>query len=166
MDIHQLLELIKLNNDCMILPTKDLPDIPKDLRMPNDVLKFYQLCGGVHLFQSSAFPTLIVPPDEFVPANPVIFSNVEPKQLDTIRGDISWTWYMLGIGPNSQYITIDLCPIRLGLCYDSFWIRHPRDSRIIAKSFTDLLTRLWETKGEYYYWDESSFKSFGSPYDL
>jgi len=79
--------------------------------------------------------------------------------------DISWSWYVLAVGDNSQYITIDLSPERLGYCYDSYWELHPHDSEIIATSFTDFLSRILANRGEYFYWLNPDFyPHFGSPY--
>jgi len=164
MNILDIVNSIKKLNDCIVYPVENLPIIQPGHLLPKDLAEFYRVCGGTKLFVDSPFPTFIVSPNKFTQANPIIFSRMEPKELDKTRSDISWSWYLIGIGPNSQYITIDLDPARLGNCYDSFWDRHPRDSYIISFSFVELLTGLLTTKGEYYFWDTEDFVPLGDPY--
>jgi hypothetical protein len=80
--------------------------------------------------------------------------------------DISYDWFIIGKS-SEQYITIDLNPDRLGRCYDSFWDRHgvPADCQIIAKSFTDLLQKLFDGNGDYWYWLKDDFTYIGDAYD-
>jgi antitoxin YokJ len=153
MEISGLLTTIANRPDCIIVPPCGLPLIAPQHRLPSDVYAFYLHCGGLKLFTSAAFPTEIVAPEKLQLANPVIFNNVSAEDLDATRDDPSWSWYLIGVGPNSQYITIDFHPTRLGQCYNSFWIKHPGNSEIIAHSFTELLSDLLATKGEYYSWD-------------
>lgn len=56
--------------------------------------------------------------------------------------DISSNWYIIGRDMNKEYITIDLNPLRLGRCYDSYWENHgvPGNCAIIATTFTELIT--------------------------
>ena len=164
MELHNLINLIKATPGCIVFPVDKMPTIKPNHIIPPDLENFYQLCGEIQLFKDSTFPTLIVSPNNFVQANPIIFANVDVKYLQKMKDDISWSWYLVGTGPNSQYITIDLSPERLGNVYNSFWINHPRDSFIIASSFTDLLLSLIETKGEYYPWDMAGFVTLGNPY--
>lgn len=101
---------------------------------PLDVRRFYELCGGVLLFEGKDYPCQIVPSEKFTLSNPVIIG-------EKANEDISSHWYIVVHDGNGDYITIDLHQDRLGSCYDSFWDRHgvPGDSPIIAKSFTELL---------------------------
>ena len=165
MEIQKIINLIKNLPDCIVYPPDNLPTIEVGHLIPLDLEEFYKSCGGILLFKEATFPTLIIPPHKFTQANPVIFSDIlNEKIIQESKEHISWSWYLIGTGPNSQYITIDLSPERLGNVYNSFWIDHPGNSLIVAKSFTDLLLLLIETKGEYYPWDMSNFKFLGSPY--
>lgn len=51
-------------------------------------------------------------------------------------------------------VTIDCSADRLGRCYDSFWDSHgvAGSCSIVALSFTDLLQRLLDNNGDYWYW--------------
>ncbi|MGE8342955.1 MAG: hypothetical protein ACN6OI_18140 [Flavobacterium sp.] len=55
----------------------------------------------------------------------------------------------------------------LGYCYDSFLETHanPDESMIIAKSFTELLERLYSSNGEDWFWLDDEFESYGDAYD-
>jgi antitoxin YokJ len=164
MNIAEIIKTISETSSCLVYPVENFPIVQPGHIIPEDIQVFYKVCGGANLFIDSAFPTVIVPPNKFIRANQVIFSHADSEQLANIRDDISWSWYLVGIGRNSQYITVDLDPVRLGNVYDSFWDKHPRDSTIISKSFSDLLLKLLESRGEYYFWDVQSFISLGSPY--
>jgi hypothetical protein len=101
-----------------------------------------------------------VEPSGFVLANPVIVGELCPE-------DITAEWYIVAHAGSQETLTIDLNSSRLGRCYDSFWDRHgvPGSCKIIALSFTDLLRRLIENSGRYWYWLRDDFKSLGDAYD-
>jgi hypothetical protein len=165
MDMTSLIRTVGAIPDCTVHPPCGIPTIDEEHILPSDLREFYQLCGGVNLFESADFPVCIVPPQRLVLANPVIFVGASEEELEATKNDISWSWYIIGEGHSAQYITIDLSPQRLGRCYDSFWDRHPGNSSIIAKSFTDLLLGLLSYRGEYYYWKDPEFTFLGNPHD-
>lgn len=154
MDIYSLIEAVRGISNCVVFPPNGLPVIAQHHRLPKDLEIFYQVCGGMNLFVDSAFPTRVSTPSEFVLANPIIFSEVSREELEATKGDISWSWYIIGYGPNSQYITVDLDESRQGTYYNSFWIKHPSNSEIIAHSLGELLENLLSTQGEYYWFDD------------
>ena len=165
--ISQLLRLIQNTPDCFVRPSQGLPQIKSDHNMPNDLVEFYQLCGGVVFYQSSAYSIEIVPPSGVVLANAKFFIGLNEKDLAAIKDDISWSWYIIGDGgENLRYITIDLASERLGRCYDSFWDSYamPGSSPIIALSFTDLLSNLHSNKGQHWYWCQPGFLQIGDAY--
>jgi hypothetical protein len=91
------------------MPGTDAHSFPPDLK------RFYELCGGVMLFENKDYHCQLVPPNEFVLSNPVIVG----EQVDE---DISSHWFIIAHDGNVDYISIDLHPNRLGKCYDSFGI--------------------------------------------
>src|SRR5438477_13034843 len=121
MDMASIIDRIRAKNDCKVLPPSGLPTISDTHTLPDDLRDFYTICGGVTLFESSYYPTVIVPPHSVVLVNPVLFSGVDKDQLLETRDHISWSWYIIAEGDHLQYITIDLSSKRLGHCYDSFW---------------------------------------------
>nr|WP_277815976.1 MULTISPECIES: SMI1/KNR4 family protein [Lysinibacillus] len=114
--------------------------------MPNDLLEFYNICEGVGLFADADFEVSIVSPDKFLLANPIIVG-------EKCEYDISSHRYIIADLGNGNFLTIDLHPDRLGKCYDSHWDSHGivGSSTVVAKSFTDLLMRLFESKGDSWY---------------
>ncbi|MHC5354591.1 SMI1/KNR4 family protein [Myroides sp. LJL115] len=121
---------------------------------------YLQNYSSIVLFQNTEYSIKIVGADEFTRANPVIVG-------EDVEDDISYNWYIIAHDNNSQYISIDLTKDRLGYCYDSFWDRHGLvgEQPIIAKSFTELLKRLYNSKGKSWYWTESDFSFYGDAYD-
>ena len=165
MSIIDLIAQIENIPDCIVYPPCGIPVVQDGHKLPSDILEFYQQCGGVKLYEHGSFPVEIVSPQEFVIASPVIYKDMlDDETVETIKDDISWHWYLIGKGQAAQFMTIDLRPERLGYCYDSDWIVHPRDSTIVALSFTELLQRLFSDRGGIYYWAEPGYKSYGPAY--
>ncbi len=165
--VDELLITVASDPECLVYPVQAMPRINSEHLLPNDLKDFYNLCGGISLFQASAYSMKIVPPNKFLLANPFFFKGISDEELQTSKNDISWSWYIVGEGENGQYITIDLAPGRLGRCYDSFWDCHamPGYTQIIAKSFSELLFRLVENQGKHWYWLQNEFLSYGDAYD-
>ena len=128
--------------------------------MPDDVREFYRVAGGAVLFPGSNYDYSIVGPEEVCPANPVL-------GVDSEDGDISDAWYIIAVDSGGEHLTIDFDSARLGRCYDSFHETHgvTGSMPIVARSFTELLQRLLDNRGEYPYWLRDDFASMGDAYD-
>lgn len=91
--------------------------------IPNQVIDFYSVCGGLILFKSSDNCIEILPPTEVLPSNKVILSEETYNELllDDELG-ISMNWYSIGKYDYNEYISIDFSTDlnRAGRCYDSF----------------------------------------------
>lgn len=159
MDIKFLLDRIKANQSCKVYSSKGIPALNNHV-LPKDLSEFYTLCGGVLLFENENYGIEIIGPKEFVVANPVIVG-------ETCEEDITGEWYIIARDNNGDYLTIDLNKNRIGRCYDSFYDRHGvvGECPIIAFSFSELLEKLIESKGGYWYWLEKNFISLGDAYD-
>jgi len=130
-------------------------------------MAFYQRCGGLELFKDEVFGFRIAPPKEFVAGNPVLLGKYYLKNRNAIDSDQSAGWYLIARGTKSadEFITIDLNPAKCGYCYDSFWEVHAtRNSKVVARSFTELVERLYATRGTDLYWEHSHF-DMGRAYD-
>lgn len=160
MSMEELINKIKNNSDCVVYSPKGIPKCCENCVLPEDLKEFYELCGGIVLHSSKDYTVKIVEPDEFQLANPVIVGEL-------CSYDISSQWYIIACSVNDDYLTIDLSEERLGKCYDSFWDRHGvvGECPIIANSFMDLLYRLFNSNGEYWYWLTDSFVPLGDAYD-
>ena len=158
--MDQLLALIRNAPDCHFSEAANLPNLDPSYVLPADVQQFYETCGGLLLAENSEYPIRIVPPERFVQANPVIIGEL-------CEEDISAAWFIIAEYGSDSFLTIDLDPERNGRCYDSFWDRHgvAGSCRIIATSFTDLLSQLFTYRGQYWYWLCSDFESPGDAYD-
>lgn len=160
-EILTIIKEIDSTEDCSVINVVE-PISLKDFgyEIPGDLVFYLKNYKEILLFENSEYPFRIVGFDTFVRANPVIVG-------EDVEDDISHNWYIIATAPNSQYITIDLAHERLGKCYDSFWDRYGLvgDQPIIALSFTELLKRLLNAKGEKLFWLEDNFESYGDAYD-
>ena len=159
--IDKLLDLIKKDKRCEVNPPKgDLPSLPNNkLKCPEDVICFYQKCNGVKLFcnDNSLITFTILPNDEVLNSNMMIVGEL-------CEYDISSTWYLIAKTDNNDYLSIDLSLERNGRCYDSNYEVHGvvGSSTVIALSFSELLSQLYNTGGKDIYWKK---KSYGDAYD-
>ena len=136
-------------------PHKNVPSgLPKDLEF------YLENYHSIVFFPKAPYSIKIVGLTEFERANKVLIGE-EHKE------DMSHNWFLIADDSNSQYITIDLSKDRWGYCYDSFWDRYGvvGEQAIIAKSFTELLERIYACKGQQWYWLNSAFISYGDAYD-
>jgi hypothetical protein len=158
--IGELVSLIRTLPDCRVFPPCGLPNIEPRYQLPKDVWEFYRLCGGLVLFEHAQYSVQVVPPQEFVPANPVIVG-------ERCEYDRSADWHIFAHHEGGDYLTIDLNPARLGLCYDSFHETHGLvgDCPVIGRSFTETLACLVENRGDYWYWLKDDHEPLGDAYD-
>lgn len=157
--VVDLVRAIAVTPDCRVFAAAGQPVVEEGHILPADLKEFYEICGGVSLFESAPFSATIVGPERCVLANPVIVGARG-------EGDISSSWYIIADDSNSDYLTLDLAPERLGRCYDSFFDRHGvvGSCSIIARSFTELLERLIENRGRHWYWLREDFVRIGDAY--
>lgn len=160
MSIKAILKMLNETKYCNVFSPRGFPEIEEGDVLPQDLLEFYTICGGVELFTNSDFGISIVAPDKFMLANPIIVG-------EKCEYDISSHWYTLGDLGSGNYITIDLHPDRLGKCYDSHWDSHGvvGSSTVVATSFTDFLNRILISEGKSWYWYSDDFESLGDAYD-
>ncbi|MDT3443601.1 MULTISPECIES: SMI1/KNR4 family protein [unclassified Pseudofrankia] len=145
---------------CRVYPPAGPATPPADLRIPEDLAAFYEICGGVDLYANHDYALSIVGPNDLRSANIAILGEDYP-------GDISSSWYTIGVTPDREYLSIDLSARRNGRCYDSFHEVHGLvgSCPIIASSFTELLERLLESSGGRWYWLDPDFVDLGDAYD-
>lgn len=160
MDIVKILEKIRNTPECIVYSPCGLPEVKKEVELPDDLKAFYENCGGISFFANSEYGFTIVSPKEMVLANLVIVGEL-------CEEDISSEWYIICKDFEGNYITIDLAKERLGRCYDSFWDRHGvvGECTIVAKSFTELLSQLFTNQGKSLFWLDDDFVYIGDAYD-
>nr|WP_310132456.1 SMI1/KNR4 family protein [Burkholderia ambifaria] len=149
--IKELVEIIRSDSRCQVLPVSgNLPPLPNpDLKYPNDLVEFYNICGGVVLFRAGKenVSFKILAADEVLQANMIIVG--EPCE-----DDISFSWYAICKTDNGDYISIDTSKERGGRCYDSNFEIHgvAGSCPIIALSFSELLDELYKSSGVDIFW--------------
>ena len=163
--MNLLLEKIRNSKDCIVFPPSGLPRINREHSLPKDLEDFFKECGGIKFFAGSDYSIEIVSPDRLLLSNPVILP--ECWEQDIPEDDISNDWYIVADAGPEQRISIDLSDNRNGKCYDSFWDIHasPGDCPIIAFSFTELLERIFNSKGGYWFWLADDFINLGDAFD-
>jgi hypothetical protein len=159
-NIEFLLAQISQNTDCEVSRRANPIVVKLNYKLPDDLQYYLNNYNYINLFISSKYSFKIIGEEDFKRANPVILG-------EDAKDDISYNWFIVATNERSQYITIDLEEKRLGKCYDSFWDRYSLvgDQPIIANSFSDLLKKMFDNKGEYYYWLKDNFDSLGDAYD-
>lgn len=165
MTIKDILKKIGNNENCKIVKNKC--DFKNELNLPNDLKYFYENYETIELFLDKPYGIRIVSLNQFIPTNKKLFPE-DDVIWEELEDDISNEWYLIAESEQqSQYISIDLRKSHLGYCYDSFLETHanPDESMIIAKSFTELLERLYSSNGEDWFWLEDEFESYGDAYD-
>lgn len=158
-EMQRVLDRIRRTHDCAVVVPRGQPVLREGDRIPDDLAEFYRLVGGVSLFEHGTYPIRVVGPEDLARANPEIVGTDCPD-------DISDSWYIVARGGREEAITIDCSPERIGRCYDSFWDRHgvAGDCRVVALSFTELLQRLFDNGGGYWYWLAGDAPSHGDAY--
>ena len=163
-NIKDIIELIKKDKNCKLV--EGMSDFASDLNIPEDLKFFYDNYDSIELFLEKPYGIRIVSINEFISTNKNLYSEGDVI-WEELEGDISNQWYMIAESEQlSQYVSLDMGDSNLGYCYDSFLETHatPGDSPIIAKSFTELLKRLYFSGGEKWYWLEENFEPYGDAY--
>jgi hypothetical protein len=170
MALTELLDQIARDPECIVLPEGAQPSIGPAHVVPEDVRAFYDLCGGLVIARGSPYETRIVGPDECVLASDVILGdNIlgDPVVREQLSGNASWDWYIIAEVENKNYLAIDFGQPHQGRCYDAFWETYasPGQMPVVATSFTALLERLYENRGQHWYWLQPGFQPLGDAYD-
>lgn len=160
--LAELIDKIRLDNNCIVYEPRQLPDIPGEFDLPTDVIEFYRLCGGMEIYcAESSLGFRIMPADKITQVNPLIVGELYAE-------DISASWFAIAQDGNGNYISIDFSKGKKnGFCYDSSLECHGLvgSCAIVAKCFTDLLNNLYENRGLFVYWTEPDFPYLGDAYD-
>jgi hypothetical protein len=165
MKIIEVLETIKNSLNCKLEKREFL--LKDNLELPSDLKYFYENYDSLELFFDKPYGIRIVSLNEFTPINKKLYPE-DDVIWEELEEDISNEWYLIGESEQlGQYISIDLRKSHLGYCYDSYLETHatPDESMIIAKSFTELLEKLYSSNGDCWFWLDDDFESYGDAYD-
>lgn len=159
--IDALIDAMAADPGCKVMPPAGLPVVEPSHRLPADMARFYERCGGATISRGGGWEWQLLPPSQVVLANPLLVG-------ERCEYDRSSEWFVVVGDSNGDYITIDLDPGRLGRCYDSYMGCHANRGgcSIVARSFTDLVGRLLADRdGCQPYWSRPGFESLGDAYD-
>lgn len=147
--------------DCHFRPATRLPATPPNLRMPPDLIAFYQRFSEARLFSDDGSDPRfhILPPDDFVQVGEAIRGEPTTSGIES-------SWYALADVRDGNYFGIDLLPQQLGRCYDCFHETYgdPGYCTVIALSVTELLNDLAKS-GDEAFWLAEGFRGYGDAYE-
>ncbi len=152
---------LQSRSDCHFQPATRLPIVPPDLRLPSDLVAFYERFSEARLFGAAYDPRChVLPPEQFVQVGEAVLA--EPTTVGVER-----SWYTVAHVQDGNYFGIDLLPARLGWCHDCFHETYgiPGYCKVIARSFTELLNHVMEA-GDHAFWLDEDFPGYGDAYDL
>jgi len=163
MDIDELIAELLQRKGCTLVPPAGQPSLPEGLRLPDDLARFYQQCGGATLFadRPNTGPIRNLGPDEI-------------ERIDiTIVGDKFASgpfgqWYALVDDQDGNYLGIDMGEEHNGKCYDLFHetFARPGYVGVIATSFSHLLQQLLSHEDDTSFWLQDDFSGFGEAFEL
>ncbi len=180
MKIKDLIKDIGKRRGCEVYKPSGKPEIA--LKLPSDLMEFYELCGGLELFslfklideglieELEHYPSIFLQPEKVLESTKIILLEdiYEESIGDTIYNNSEFkNWYTIVDLYDGNYIVIDLNEHKLGKCYlayaDNFLIAG--EMPVIAESFTELLEKLIENNGEYFFFLDDNFESYGDAFD-
>lgn len=165
-ELHQLIDDLIKDLAWTVFPPAGTPKPSADPRapqtvLPDTLLQFYQLCGGMktNIRSDDDLAVRIVPASSFNWAIKEIIGSLDDDAIEIYRDDILWNCYVIATVGTDEYFVIDLAPERYERCYftELYFFGHKGWTPIIADSFLELLQRLtkaatgpdkrfWETK--------------------
>jgi antitoxin YokJ len=152
-ELLTVVEAIGRRSDCAVLEPQAQPAVEHPLALPDDLRRFYELCGGLVLFRDGATPWRIVPPGELVPAARRFLAVQDADAAMADPRDVAGTTFVFadqGGASTDEHVVVDLHPARAGRYYETFWDRFglAGEMPIIARSVAEALTWLLEMRGE------------------
>jgi len=156
-ELKRFIDRLKKDPAWTVFPSKELPELSSDPRapqvsLPDDILYFYQLCGGMETNIRSDYDLAIqiVPATGFNWAIKEIIGSLKDSAINDYQDNILWTCYVLASVGTDEYLVIDLAPERYGRCYftEFYLLGCEGWTPIIAESFLGLLQRLEKAAAE------------------
>jgi antitoxin YokJ len=135
-----------------VLAPRGQPALPDGLSLPDDLVAFYEICGGASLFEGG-LGWRVSGPDELVPAAPRLLTEDLAEELRRTQPEqVASTCFVFadnGGASTDEHVVVDLHPARLGRYYETFWDRFgvAGDMPIVAVSVADALQWLLATDG-------------------
>lgn len=145
-----LIERFSKRADCKVLPPIfcERLDETTDCDLPNELIEFYNLCGGIEISPESASDdAIILPPEEFKQADPII-ANEEMIEIwkeagiyESFKSKDCFVFVDIG---NGNYIVVDLNKEHFQNVYLANWENYPNlgDVPVLANSISEFLNLL------------------------
>jgi hypothetical protein len=76
MNVVSLVETVRSATDCDVHEPAGSPVLEWGLSLPDDLRRFYKVCGGIELYRSGKHPIEVVSPSRFLRANPIIIGQL------------------------------------------------------------------------------------------
>jgi hypothetical protein len=173
MDIQQIVMEFDRSSKWVVHPPSGLPKPADDARapdvaIPDEVLRFYESCGGLEsvVQEDQDLILSIASPKEFNWALPQVLGRSFEEHFVAPEDEIEWYWYVIGRGDTNEYFVIDLATERYGRCYfaELYFFGQRGRTPIVADSFYGLLQQFYKAAsvGENWSWGDAKL---GDAYD-
>jgi hypothetical protein len=133
----------------------EIPTRIKQLGLPFDLLRFYELCNGI-VFSGENFDYVF---EISTISDFLSYREAESDPFYCKNKIISDSWYYFCTEAENK-IAIDIHPLRSGRCYEASWAM---DIGVIATSFTEMVSLILKNEGGYPAWYASDFKYCADP---
>jgi hypothetical protein len=150
MTFEAVVETIRRRDDCELLQQAGQPRLAPEMRLPRDVERLYEVCGGAKfgIFEDDHFSWRIGSPSEFVPAPPVLFAGFYEHEKSFLENHWAQCFHVFAENQPAQDRILVSCGDRYhGLFFDGHHESFACDTmELVARSLPELLTALLESK--------------------
>jgi antitoxin YokJ len=149
-----VVEAIGSRHDCVVHEPQRPPVIELPLQLPDDLRRFYELCGGMVLCRDSPTPWRVLAAGDLVLAARRLLPEQDAEQvLADEPDDVASTTVVFadqGGATTGEHVVLDLHPERLGRFYATFWDSFglAGEMPVIASSVAGALVWLVDSGGE------------------
>jgi hypothetical protein len=152
-ELLNVLAEVAQHSGCHLLPPAGPVTLPDRFALPDDLHRFYELCGGAVLFEGAPFEWTVSGPNQLVPASPRLLGSKPAHDIATEYPDdltnSCFVFAQSGPGSTDSLVVVDLHPARAGRYYDAFWDSYGLVGQmpILALTAAEVLHRLLDTQG-------------------
>lgn len=145
--ITELIKKIKSDEKCCVEPPSHTIKLPDRYVIPDELIRFYNLCSGITLFPGKDYSWRILGPHEIQNAcQKILGETCEQTGLED--------FFVIATDGNGDFLAIQLGEHKNGVVIDAFHETFglQGDTPVIASSLTELITRIYEGAGGHPYW--------------
>jgi antitoxin YokJ len=154
LDLVAVVETVRRRDDCVVHEPQGAAAVELPLEVPDDLRRFYELCGHMVPFRDSSTPWRVLAAGDLILAARRLLAEQDSEQvLADVPDDVASTTVVFadqGGGATDEHVVLDLHPARLGQFYATFWDSFGLvgEMPIIAASVADILQWLVDSGGE------------------